>query len=104
MALGNTSALLVCSLALRHSNGHQRRALRSLLLCARAIAGCFAVLLLRRYRGHRSLVCALVACAEEAGFQAKRTTKLSKEKKENKNTATLRINPEKTDSPSAIAG
>ena len=68
VTIGNTWLALVCLLALSNSGRHERTAERSLLLCAGPIAGCFAVLAVRRYCcGFRWLVCASMVCAEEAG-------------------------------------
>ena len=71
VALGNTWLALVCLLALLHSGRHELTAVCAFLLCAGLIAGCSAVLAVRRYCGYRSLVCAFVVCAEEAGSRSK---------------------------------
>ena len=54
--------LLRCRILL--SGRHELAAVCTLLLCARPVAGC-AVLVVRRYRGYGSLVCAFtLRCAQ----------------------------------------
>ena len=86
VALGNTGLALVCVLALSlsHSGRHERTAVCGLLLCVGPIAGCSAVLAVRRYCGYRSLVCAFVVCAEEAGSKTKKKEKRKKRKAKNR--------------------
>ena len=54
VALGDTFVALVCVLALSHSGRYERAAACTLLLCAGSIAGCSAVLAMRRYYCYES--------------------------------------------------